>query len=965
MMMQKRFGSLVWGLLGTLAMICAVLLSGSPAHADTYGVTGGDGSTITTFYVQSWGSATITLTQESGVFTSTTGGSARAWGRYHVDCSLNGASQRLEWKDPYKDTFVIRMNQAGLYKISLTPYTNPEMSAEVSVFGSWKVLPTWSLTNTQNCQISTAPTPEPVTGNYLTVYYRDQYGKQIGMRTVYCSVGSNTITAPQTLQNGRFYLSSASTQVVTLTAGGVLSPATVTFYYAEAAATPAPTQQPISTASCTVYYRDVYGSLLSTTSYTCRTGSNTITAPATLSVNGRSYSRISSASQSVTLYASGSLSATSVTFFYQITSTPTPAPATATVYIYYRDSAGNLLQSSSETMTVGTRTFTAPSTLSVNGRTYKLYTAQSQQVTLYASGSLSTSSLTFYYQVQNTPTPAPVTATVYIYYRDSSGNMLQSSSETMTVGTRTFTAPSTLSAGGRTYKLYTAQSQQVTLYASGSLSTSSLTFYYQVQNTPTPAPVTATVYIYYRDSSGNMLQSSSETMTVGTRTFTAPATLSVGGRTYKLYTAQSQQVTLYANGTLSASSLSFYYQLQNTPTPVPATATIYIYYRDNAGNLLQTDSKTITVGTHTFTAPSTLWVSSRNYQLIPPTSQQVTLYQNGAVSASSVTFYYQRESTPAPVTVSVRIYYRDSYGSILQQQSETMTVGTRTFTAPATLSAGGKTYNLTSTGSQSVTLYSDGTLSASSVDFYYQEYNPVTATITVQKIDVDTMATLDTRSETLGVGTHTIKAGNTPSGYDLYDASTASVTVYENGNVSQSVVTFRYRRKATTPPVTPVPVTPEEGQVIPTSWDTQFKDGSLSPRSINTLPRICDGNLGRSFYYTMWASEQKDDIPEITITFGPGSDIASVWIAVGELNTSTYFYNKARPSKMEFVVYSDEGVNRTTFEIPRNYDKRMVPYSFNTLYHNVTKIEVFITNIWVGTQDRYEVHIAEMAFYDR
>ncbi|MBQ6173291.1 MAG: hypothetical protein IJK28_01550 [Clostridia bacterium] len=883
-MMQKRFGSLVWGLLGTLAMICAVLLSGSPAHADTYGVTGGDGSTITTFYVQSWGSATITLTQESGVFTSTTGGSARAWGRYHVDCSLNGASQRLEWKDPYKDTFVIRMNQAGLYKISLTPYTNPEMSAEVSVFGSWKVLPTWSLTNTQNCQISTAPTPEPVTGNYVTVYYRDQYGKQIGMRTVYCSVGSNTITAPQTLQNGRFYLSSASTQVVTLTAGGVLSPATVTFYYAEAAATPAPTQQPISTASCTVYYRDVYGSLLSTTSYTCRTGSNTITAPATLSVNGRSYSRISSASQSVTLYASGSLSATSVTFFYQITSTPTPAPATATVYIYYRDSAGNLLQSSSETMTVGTRTFTAPSTLSVNGRTYKLYTAQSQQVTLYASGSLSTSSLTFYYQVQNTPTPAPVTATVYIYYRDSSGNMLQSSSETMTVGTRTFTAP---------------------------------------------------------------------------------ATLSVGGRTYKLYTAQSQQVTLYANGTLSASSLSFYYQLQNTPTPVPATATIYIYYRDNAGNLLQTDSKTITVGTHTITAPSTLWVSSRNYQLIPPTSQQVTLYQNGAVSANSVTFYYQRESTPAPVTASVRIYYRDSYGSILQQQSETMTVGTRTFTAPATLSAGGKTYNLTSTGSQSVTLYSDGTLSASSVDFYYQEYNPVTATITVQKIDVDTMATLDTRSETLGVGTHTIKAGNTPSGYDLYDASTASVTVYENGNVSQSVVTFRYRRKATTPPVTPVPVTPEEGQVIPTSWDTQFKDGSLSPRSINTLPRICDGNLGRSFYYTMWASEQKDDIPEITITFGPGSDIASVWIAVGELNTSTYFYNKARPSKMEFVVYSDEGVNRTTFEIPRNYDKRMVPYSFNTLYHNVTKIEVFITNIWVGTQDRYEVHIAEMSFYDR
>ena len=950
-MMQRKNGTMIWGLLGALALICAILLGGQSAQADIYSAVSGDGATVTTFYVQTSGTATITLTQQAGVFTSAsaTGGSARAWGRFHVDCTLNGTSQRVEWTPAVgSDTYTLQLRQVGTYTITVTPYTNAEMAQQITGFGQWKAVPTWSLTGIVNARvISTPVTQAPSAQNaYCTVYYRDTANKILSQRTQSCTLGANPITAPQNLQNGLYYLISPATQTVTLYANGTLSTQTVTFYYAQSPAvvTPTPTPVPVTVKSCTVHYRDLLGSLLSATSRTCSVGQNTITAPSTLTVGGKTYTRVSTGTQTVTMYSNGTLSASTVTFYYQLQSTPTPVPTTAKVNIYYRDSAGSLLQTRSETISVGTRSITAPSTITVSGRTYTLYTNQTQSVTLYANGTLSSSALTFYYKQQT------ASATVNIYYRDSTGSLLQSKTETVTEGTRSFTAPATLTVNGRTYKLYTNQTQSVTLYANGTLSASSLSFYYQQQT------ASANVTIYYRDSSGSLLQSKTETITEGTRSFTAPSTLTVGGRTYSLYTNQTQSVTLYANGTLSASSLSFYYQQQ------AVTGTVTIYYRDSMGNTLSTTSQTVSRGKNTITAPSAITVGGTTYTLIPPTSQQVTLNADGTMSANTVNFYYQKPS--APVTATLYVYYRDGAGNILQTRTETLTQGSRQISAPSAITVSGRTFNLTSSGSVTVTLYADGTLSHSSVDFYYKEYQQVSVTITIRQMDVDTNVTLSTRTETLGVGTHTVKAGSTPGGYELYSASSTTVTVYADGTASQKVINFGYRKKATTPPVTPVPVTPTEGQVIPASWDTQFKDGSASPRSISTLPRICDGDFGRSFYYTMWSSEKADDIPEITVVFNAEANVGTLAMANGDLSSNSNYYNKGRPKRLRVVIYSDEGVNTKTFDISNIWDKRLVPYSFGTVYHNVTKIEIFIPNITMGEKDRYEIHIAEMAFYD-
>ena len=799
-MMQRKNGTMIWGLLGALALICAILLGGQSAQADIYSAVSGDGATVTTFYVQTSGTATITLTQQAGVFTSAsaTGGSARAWGRFHVDCTLNGTSQRVEWTPAVgSDTYTLQLRQVGTYTITVTPYTNAEMAQQITGFGQWKAVPTWSLTGIVNARvISTPVTQAPSAQNaYCTVYYRDTANKILSQRTQSCTLGANPITAPQNLQNGLYYLISPATQTVTLYANGTLSTQTVTFYYAQSPAvvTPTPTPVPVTVKSCTVHYRDLLGSLLSATSRTCSVGQNTITAPSTLTVGGKTYTRVSTGTQTVTMYSNGTLSASTVTFYYQLQSTPTPVPTTAKVNIYYCDSAGSLLQTRSETISVGTRSITAPSTITVSGRTYTLYTNQ------------------------------------------------------------------------------------------------------------------------------------------------------------------TQSVTLYANGTLSASSLSFYYQQQ------AVTGTV-IYYRDSMGNTLSTTSQTVSRGKNTITAPSAITVGGTTYTLIPPTSQQVTLNADGTMSANTVNFYYQKPS--APVTATLYVYYRDGAGNILQTRTETLTQGSRQISAPSAITVSGRTFNLTSSGSVTVTLYADGTLSHSSVDFYYKEYQQVSVTITIRQMDVDTNVTLSTRTETLGVGTHTVKAGSTPGGYELYSASSTTVTVYADGTASQKVINFGYRKKATTPPVTPVPVTPTEGQVIPASWDTQFKDGSASPRSISTLPRICDGDFGRSFYYTMWSSEKADDIPEITVVFNAEANVGTLAMANGDLSSNSNYYNKGRPKRLRVVIYSDEGVNTKTFDISNIWDKRLVPYSFGTVYHNVTKIEIFIPNITMGEKDRYEIHIAEMAFYD-
>ena len=642
---MKTKQSALWGVLAVIAVFCLLFISGQSAHADTYTNINGNGNSTTTFYVQSWGTSTVDLTQKNGVFRySGNANTARAWGRFHIDISLNGGTQRLEWEPATgTESLTLRLYATGSYTVTVTPWSNTEIARQISGFGYWTTAPTWSVTGSNNCRVDSSSSGGnvPSAGAQLPVYYKDAYGNLLETHNVTCTQGTNTITAPYTLRNGAYRRISPATSTVTLSSYGTLSPASLTFYYvAESVVTPTPTPTPApSSATCMVYYRDEYGSLLQTQSVTCYRGTNTVTAPTTL-----------------------------------------------------------------------------------QSGTYRLSSGSTQTVTMYSNGTLSPSSVTFYYYKVNTPTPAPVTASLRVYYRDSSGNLLDSKTVTCSQGTNTITAPSTLQSG--------------------------------------------------------------------------------------------------------------------------------------------------------------------KYMLTSPATQTVTLYSNGTLSPSSVTYYY---------------------------------------------------YLVSST----------------------------TATITVRQVDVDTGAVLSTRYETLSVGTHTVSAGSTPSGYQAYSSTSTTVTVYSDGTASQGLVTFQYRKKA---PVTPTPYNPPApvgNQVVPTGWDTQFGPGSTYNEDVpNVLHRMYDGDPSTYIKYVMWNGEKEDDTPEFTAYFD-GATVSEIGVINGLANSSRNA-GVAKISSITAKIYSDEGTSVQVINMKdRGGRSTMTHYSLGATYHNVTKIEIYCRHIWVGQGDtKYEVHITDIAFFE-
>ena len=482
------------------------------------------------------------------------------------------------------------------------------------------------------------------------------------------------------------------------------------------------------------------------------------------------------------------------------------------------------------------------------------------------------------------------------------------------------------------------------------------------------------VTVEYRDTSGALLQSTQTACVVGSNQITAPYTI-IGGA-YRRISAASQAVTLSNDGVLSTATVTFFYTAVQTATATPQPSAIcVVYYKDIYGTVIQQRNVTCQIGTNTITAPTSL---TGGYTLSTPSQQTVTLNAQGQLSAASVTFYYTRReavvtSTPkartTTITATVQIYYRDNAGNLIQQRSVTLTTGTNIITAPDTLQNGA--YKLTSANRQTVTLSNSGQLSTSAVTFYYNPKQQLTATVTIRQIDVDTLQVLASWTQTLEVGTHTIYAGTTPYGYHPYSETYTTVYVRSDGIVSPtSVIYFEYKRNASYPTATPRPVTPTPepepiyGHVYPLWYDTQFKEGSKNPRAINTLPNAFDENYNTSFYYTYWNSERSDDIPEITVGFDGTQNIRRIGISPGSNRSYDSYVSKAKPRKMRLVIYSDEGVREVTISLNNSYQRGVQVFSLGAIYHHVTQIDVFVTNIYSGSVDQNEVNITELKFYE-
>ena len=575
-------------------------------------------------------------------------------------------------------------------------------------------------------------------------------------------------------------------------------------------------------------------------------------------------------------------------------------PQGGKVTVYCYDTTGNYLRTYTETLT-SSRTI-APQAISG----YNAVT--SGQYVNCLNGACSPSSVTFYYQ--RTATSGSVTISCY----DTAGNYLRTYTETVN-SSRTLT-PQAISG-------YTALTTgQYIVFSNGTCNPSSVTFYYQKKAT------SGTVTVYCYDTAGNYLRAYTETIT-SSRTLT-PQTISG----YNPVT--SGQYVAYSNGTCTPASVTFYYQKKATS----GTVTVYCY--DTAGNYLRAYTETITSG-------RTIAPQAISGYTATTTGQYID-FSNGACSPSSVTFYYQKEVIP----VNVTIYCYDTDGNYIRTYTETISTSQTLY--PRAISG----YTVASSG-QPVSV-SNGTCSPSTVTFKYRKDIP-TGNVTV--------ICRDSRGGVISTTTEKVSGSRTifPPAITGYTTTSPAqtVTCQAGGVCSPAQIEFIYSLNTA-----PTGGSTNPDVVTPTLWDTQFKPGTATAKSgdvisnddrIKNLPYLYDDNPDTSFFWLVWQSEWKDDIPELTAYFN-GDTVSSIGIRNGKATGFSGFAKYARATSLRIVVYDNSGRSySTSIQLNDYYQRDYRVFSLGGTYQDVNRVEIFLLNYKPGDTEKNYIHISDIQFY--
>ena len=385
----------------------------------------------------------------------------------------------------------------------------------------------------------------------IPVYYRTVDGRLLYTDYFKASIGTNQIYANNSFVPQGYSLVSANRVVVSVSQQGQATPSGVLFVYTQGSVgTPAPAQ---GTARVTIYYKDIYGSILGTSSIDLYPGTRILYAGDASLPSG--YSLVGARDAVVTV--SNYLVATpSVITFLLVrsqaaTPVPTQAPvATAVVPVQYMTLNGAWLYTDYVTLSQGYSTISAnDSRVSAD---YVLYSGRSAQVYVSPQGVASPAAITFLYQ----PRPQNVTVTVPVYYRTTDGRTLATDYVTAAQGTNTIYANDAKVPG---YARQSAGTASVFVSSNGSVSPASVIFTYAL-------PVTATVFVQYLDNAGNLLYSEYVTVGVGARTIYANAGRVPAG--YVRLSPESVTVTVQQNGAVWPSSITFVY---SPPGPAPVT----------------------------------------------------------------------------------------------------------------------------------------------------------------------------------------------------------------------------------------------------------------------------------------------------------------------------------------------------------------------------------------------------------
>ena len=330
------------------------------------------------------------------------------------------------------------------------------------------------------------PSPTPMTGVTVPVYYVDQNGMLLRRVDMVC-YGTSTIYANGTYAGSGYTLISSSSVVVTIR-NGVASPASVTFRYQKKTT---PTEAP-ATVVVPVYYMTDTGAILYQTTATLSRNAVSYVSVNTSLVPDQ-YQLTSAATVTVAVNAAGTSSPASVIFAFR-NATPTPVPETkqAQIPVRYVNQNGFLLNEAMITVAYGTSVPVYASSAMVDS-SYKLVSQNPVTVSVSAQGTPNPAVVIFTYSYQTptpaptaTPTPAPKQAQIPVRYVNENGFLLNEATITVNWGdtVQVYAQSSMVDSG---YKLVSRNPVDVTVNAWGTPNPAVVIFTYSYQ-TPTPAP---------------------------------------------------------------------------------------------------------------------------------------------------------------------------------------------------------------------------------------------------------------------------------------------------------------------------------------------------------------------------------------------------------------------------------------------------------------------------------------------
>lgn len=317
---------------------------------------------------------------------------------------------------------------------------------------------------------------------------------------------------------------------------------------------------------------------------------------------------------------------------------------------------------------------------------------------------------------------------------------------------------------------------------------------------PNPVPPSGqyTIPVYYRTGSGQSLYTAEVPVSVGQNTITANDALVPG---YRLTSTRSVYVSVDARGNAFPSGVVFLYEPSHQVTTAPSLASVPVYYKNIYGQVLNSELRSLSAGTHLVRADSSK--VPYGYALSGVTDMVVFVSAAGIANPSSVSFVLIQSSQPTPsptpaAYATIPIYYRDQQGSTLYSTNQTLGMGYSTITANDGLVPSG--YTLEGYRSIAVTVYADGSLSQSRVEFTYRPpAPPVTVNIPVVYQDHTGGQLNQTTVAVSSASPNTVRADNSlvPANYVLTSSSTVTVRVSADGTASPARVVFTYRDRST------------------------------------------------------------------------------------------------------------------------------------------------------------------------